>query len=96
MKGKLILCEIKFLKVLRSEPGWTIIWVLGPCSCPARAEGSCVGETREGTQGEGLQVAREVGPSGARGSASLEWGVCEACLAVCPGQAQAPGFWSDS
>lgn len=72
MKGKLILCEIKFCKVLRSKPGWAIIWVRGPCSCPAWAEGSCVGETCEGTQGEGLQVAREVGPRGAQGSASLD------------------------
>lgn len=49
MKGKLILCEMKLLKVLRSEPGWAVIWVLGPCPCPARAEGrSCVGETVKG------------------------------------------------
>lgn len=51
VKGKLIFCEVKFLKVVRSESGWAIIWAFGnragPCSKSAQGRGKlCGGDLR--------------------------------------------------
>lgn len=88
VKGKLILREVKFLKGVRSEPGWAIIWVLGPCSQATRGRGELCGGDSQRNAGRSVQVAREVGPSEARGSVSVECGVyVRHALAVCLGQA---------
>lgn len=48
VKGKLIFCEVKFFKVVRSESGWAIIWAFGnrtgPCSKSAQGRGKLCGE----------------------------------------------------